>query len=139
MPVIQAFPEIRFLDVNAFRLELKALEASEAGIAFPDTHSHNTEVILGGDAYARVVEIINGYSVMFEDGQYAVKLSGANSNILDVKAQNQVSAICTNSAGLIRALIAGDVWGAPSADHQDDGTMGKLMRQTWAGRFGISF
>lgn len=104
MPQIQASPfEIRSLDVNQFRLDLRALEASEDGMPFPETHSHSTERVLSGISYARFVEIINGYTVEFEDGQYGVSLSGANNNILDVKVPNQVSILANNSAGLINS------------------------------------
>ena len=37
MPIVQASPEIRGLDIDAFRLELKSIEASEEGIPFLDT------------------------------------------------------------------------------------------------------
>jgi len=94
-------PEVRQLDINAFRLELKAIEASEEGEPFEDTHQHNTSVNLSGVTFARTVEIINGYTVTFEDGQYAVNLVGANSNIADVANVNQVSIRSFNAAGLI--------------------------------------
>jgi len=93
--------EIRQLNLNDFRLALKALEESEEGMPFLDTHTHNSEVLLGGIVYARVVEIINGYTITFEDGQYAVNLIGANSNVGDVVNVNQVSVRSSNSAGLI--------------------------------------
>jgi hypothetical protein len=44
--------------------------------------------------------MINNYTVTFEDGQYAVNLVGANSNIADVVNVNQVSVRSANSAGL---------------------------------------
>lgn len=92
------------LDTDAFRLELKSIEADEVGMPFLDTHQHNTEVTIAGVTYARTVEIINGYTVTFEDGQYAVKLVGSNNNIFDegIINRNQVSIIPTNSAGLIK-------------------------------------
>jgi hypothetical protein len=93
-------PEIRSLDVDAFRLALKDLEDSEVGMIFPDTHKHNTEVVLGGTTYARIVEIINGYTVTFENGSYIVRLLGANNNILDVTNLNNVQIASQNSAGL---------------------------------------
>lgn len=100
MTLIQSTPtEIRQLDLNAFRLELKDLEDGE-GITYLDTHSHNTTVEVGGVILARVIQIINGYTVTFEDGQYAVNLVGANSNVGDVVNVNQVSVRSTNSAGL---------------------------------------
>ena len=89
------------LDVDAFRLALKDLEDSEEGMPFPDTHRHNTEVVLGGVTYARVIEIINGYTITFEDGQYIIDMTGANHNLIDVANLNQVSLRSQNSAGLI--------------------------------------
>lgn len=89
------------LDVDVFRLALKDLEDGEAGMVFPRTHNHNTEVTVGGVTLARVVEILSPYTVTFEDGQYAVNLVGANSNISDVTNVNQVSIRPQNSAGMI--------------------------------------
>lgn len=101
MLLVQTSPvEVRELDLDAFRLELKSLEAGEYGMAYLDTHSHNPPVTVGGVTLARVVEIINGYTITFEDGQYAVNLVGANSNIADVTNVNQVSVRSANSAGL---------------------------------------
>ena len=101
MTLIQSSPtEIRQLNLDTFRLTLKNLEDSADGMAFERTHSHNTSVTVGGVTLARVIEIINGYSVTFEDGQYAVNLVGANSNVADVVNVNQVSVRSANSAGL---------------------------------------
>lgn len=106
MTLIQSNPfEVRELDLDVFRLALKALEDDEIGMAFPDTHQHNTEIVLAGATYARTIQIINGYTVTFEDGQYAVNLVGANSNVSDVLNLNQVSVRSFNSAGLI--VVAG--------------------------------
>ncbi|MBW2032037.1 MAG: hypothetical protein JRI94_00370 [Deltaproteobacteria bacterium] len=93
------------LDTDQFRRDLKALEDDVEGMPFPDTHIHNTEVTVAGITYARFIEIINGYSVTFEDGQYTVRLAGSNNNIFDVENgilnQNQVQVIPGNAAGLI--------------------------------------
>ncbi len=90
------------LDVDAFRLALKDIEDSADGMAYPDTHRHNTQVTLSGVTYSRTFEIINGYTVLFEDlGPYTVRCVGANHNIADVKVVNQVSLLIGNSAGLI--------------------------------------
>lgn len=110
MPVVQVSPEIRSLDADAFRLELKAIEASEEGIPFLDTHKHTTEVILSGVTYARFIEIINGYTITFEDGLYSVNLFGANTNILETTNQNQVSLRANNSSGLVRVVSEEDIW-----------------------------
>jgi hypothetical protein len=100
--LVQLTPtEIRSLDLNVFRLILKDLEDSEDGIVWPDTHRHNTTVDVGGVTLARVVEIVNSYTVTFEDGNYAVNLFGANSNVGDVTNVNHVSVRSANSAGLI--------------------------------------
>lgn len=102
LTLIQSTPtEIRELNLNTFRLALKDLEDSEDGMSFPDTHRHNTEVTLGGLTFARVIEILSPYTVTFEDGNYAVNLVGANSNVGDKVNVNQVSVRSQNSAGLI--------------------------------------
>ncbi len=94
-------PGIYELNLDNFRLTLKDLEDDEEGMPFLRTHNHNTEVVVGGVTLARVIEIINGYTVTFEDGQYAVVLTGANSNVPDITNVNQVSVRSNNSAGLV--------------------------------------
>lgn len=92
------------LDVDSFRRQLKDIEDDPfAGIYLVDTHNHTPPVTLSGTTYARFVEIINGYTVEFEDGQYSVALKGANNNIVDVLVQNQVSVVANNSSGLIES------------------------------------
>lgn len=90
------------LDTEAFRTALHDLQDDEVGMPFPDFFAHNTQVTVAGVTYARTIEIINGYTVEFEDGQYAVRLEGSNNNIFDegIIVRNQVSVIPTNSAGL---------------------------------------
>lgn len=103
------------LDTEQFRLDLKALEASEEGIVFTDTHIHNTEYVISGDTYARAIQMLPPYSVEFEAGLYRVKLVGSNNNILDVAVLNGVSIAPTNSAGLIK----GEGGGLTKVDVQD--------------------
>jgi len=95
------------LDTNQLRLDLKDLEDDDEGMPHPDTHRHNTEVTIAGTTFVRTIEIINGYSVEFEDGQYSVRLVGSNNNIFDIQNnilnQNQVQVIPTNSAGMVVA------------------------------------
>lgn len=90
------------LDVDRFRLDLKNLEDGDEGMVFPTTHSHNTTVTLSGVTYARTFEIINGYTIEFEDGNYTVSCVGANHNIGDVKVVNSVSLLIGNASGLIQ-------------------------------------
>jgi len=98
------------LDSNKLRLGLKALEDDEEGIAHLDTHRHNTEVAVAGVTYVRTIEIINGYSIEFEDGQYTVIITGSNNNYHDVLngilVQNQVQVIPSNTAGYIAGAWA---------------------------------
>jgi hypothetical protein len=129
------------LDTNAFRLDLKDIEDSEEGAVFPDTHRHNTTVTVAGTTFARTIEIINGYSVEFEDGAYSVRLVGSNNNIFDVQngilVQNQVQVIAQNSAGLIEVAtgagptptqVATAVWNELVASHTDLTTLGGIVR-----------
>ena len=106
--LLQASPEVRELDVNQFRLDLKDLEDTVEGMAAPKTHNHTTEYILSGISYARAVEILDPYTVEFEDGQYSISLTGANNNLLDVKVANQVSLLANNSGGLINSEAIND-------------------------------
>jgi len=107
LTVVQTTPfEVRKLDLDWFRLQLKDLEDSEAGIPMPDTHRHYASVDVGGVTLAQVIELINGYTVTFEDGQYAVNLVGANSNVGDVVNVNQVSIRSQNSAGLTEPITS---------------------------------
>ena len=119
MTLIQSVPtEIRTLSLDAFRRGLKDLEDGAEGMSFLDTHKHNTTVSVGGVDLARVIEIINGYTVTFEDGAYAVTLLGANSNVGDVVNVNQVSVRSSNSAGLVTstAIEFGEYGGGVTLD-----------------------
>jgi len=88
------------LDVEQFFRDLRDIEDDEAGQVHLPMVAHKTKSTLSGVTYARVVEIVNGYTVTFEDGQYRVRLVNANNNISDVANLNQVSIITQNSAGL---------------------------------------
>lgn len=145
-PVVS--PTLYELNIDTFRKDLKALEASEEGMPELDTHSHNTEVTVAGTTIARVVEIINGYTITFEDGQYAVNLVGANSNIAEVQNVNQVSTRSFNTAGLItvtsgsglsqaqndelfaiRTVVPNNVWEEAIASHQNAGSTGEALEE----------
>lgn len=93
------------LDTNQFKLDLGDIQDSEAGMFADTMYTHNTEVTVAGTTFSRTIEIINGYSVEFENGAYSVRLTGSNNNIFDVEngilVQNTVQVIAQNSAGLI--------------------------------------
>jgi len=105
------------LDVDTFRLALRAIEAGEEGVAFLHTHERVAPKTIAGVTYAQFFEIINGYTVLFEDLQYTVQVTGANHNISDVKVLNQVSVIIGNSAGLI-VTAGGGGGGSDVLEHQ---------------------
>lgn len=93
------------LDTEVFRNNLHTIQASEAGIVNDDIFQRNAPYTVAGITYAQSIEIINGYSITFEDGAYSVRLVGSNNNIFDIESgilnQNQVQVIPNNSAGLV--------------------------------------
>lgn len=98
------------LDVDWLRLQLKSWEYSTEGMAMPVTHRHNTAVTLSGVTYARTVEIVNGYTVAFQNvgSPYTVRCAGANHNLADVtNFDGTVSLIIGNAAGLIAVDTGG--------------------------------
>ena len=88
-------------DMNTFHLALKDLLDDEEGMPFLDTHIHNPPVLISGILLARQIILINGYTVTFEDGQYAINLINANTNVAENTNINQVSIRPQNSAGLV--------------------------------------
>jgi hypothetical protein len=102
LTLVQSTPnEIYELNLNELRYWLHDEQDSIEGIINPEIFTHNTEVELGGITFARVIRIINGYTITFENGLYAVNLIGANSNVADITNVNSVSVRPYNSAGLI--------------------------------------
>lgn len=99
--LVSMMPEVRQLDLERFQRELKSLEDNELGITYDDTHRHSVPVSVGGVSLARVVELINDYTVTIEDGEYRVDAIGANSNLLDVLNYNRVQVTSANTAGLV--------------------------------------
>lgn len=114
--LVSSTPDIRSIDVDTLRLALKVIEASEEGMPFDDTHVHTPPVTFAGVTLARIVEIINGHTITFEDGQYAVNIVGGNSNIADVTNVNQVSLRSFNSAGLVQVTSGSGVTSQDKTD-----------------------
>jgi hypothetical protein len=102
MVQVQVSPiEIYQLNINDFRLELTELLGAAPGMPFVDTHIYNPPVTVSGVTLARVMEIINSYTVTFlPDTPWAVDITGGNSNISDRTNPNNVSVRSANSAGL---------------------------------------
>jgi len=94
------------LDVNDLRLWCHDwMDNQNGGISHPKMFTHYSEYTVVGVTYARAIIFLPPYSFTFEDGQYSVRLTGANNNLFDVANgilnQNQVQVIAQNSAGLI--------------------------------------
>lgn len=89
-----------------FRADINALMDDETGIVFDDPILHNTEVSIVGTTYARFIEVINGYSITFENLLMTVRIAESNNNLFDVEAgilndSGNVTVVGQNSAGLI--------------------------------------
>lgn len=92
--------EIRQLNINDLRIELGDIQDGEEGIPYLTTHSHTPPLTIAGVTLARVVEILDPYTIEFENGSYNVNIVGGNSNISDVTVKNTVGVNTSNSAGL---------------------------------------
>ena len=104
LTLLQLTPtEVRELNIPNFHTELRDWEDGPDGMPMPTTHNYYPPITVGGVALAPVIEMINGYSITFEDGLYSVNLVGANSNIADFVNRNQVSVRTANSAGLLQS------------------------------------
>jgi len=102
MTLIQSSPtEIRECNINWLRLQIMALEDDPNGMTFPTVWEHYPEVDVGTLTLAKSILMNEPYTITFEDGQYAVNLVGANSNIGDRVNVNQVSVRLANSAGMV--------------------------------------
>ena len=134
-------------NISDFREELLLLEESAIGMGHLKITDHTPAKTLSGVNYAKFIEIINGYTVEFEDGQYVVTTYGANHNTVDVKVHNQVSVITNNSAGLIEVAtgsgvtqqdkedIAALVWDEVMAGHLTQATVGGVLHDIlWRAR-----
>ncbi len=89
------------LDLELCHQELRRLEWEfTEGLSREQILDYVRPLLAGGVIYARFVLITNGYTITFEDGQYAVNFDGANTNIQDYTNVNQVSIRPNNSAGL---------------------------------------
>jgi hypothetical protein len=125
------------MDTDGFRLALKDDEDGNIGMIFPDTHRHNTTVVLSGVTYARVLEILSPYTVTFDDagGAWTCLLSGSNNNVLDVVNYSTVQLLAANSAGLVE-IDSGS--GVTEQDKTDivNGVWDKEVNGTVAGSYG---
>ena len=135
------------LDTEAFRLEMNELIASVNYIWLPDYATRNAPVTVSGTTFAQTLELINSFSVEFDDtsgtDQYSVQLEGSNNNIFDIQSgilvQNLIQVIPTNSAGLIQVQVGSGVtaqdiedivdgvWDEQTDEHTVPGSFGKFV------------
>lgn len=102
MLLVQSTPtEVRQLNIIDLRTYLRDTEDNDDGMPQPTTHDYSAPKDIGGVSLAPVVELLYPYTLTFEDGQYAVNITGGNSNLADKVNINQVSIRTANSAGLI--------------------------------------
>lgn len=101
LTVVSASPEIYELDVLVFWATIHGIQDDFEAMGYPRIMRSNAPVTISGVTYVRSVEVINGYTIEFENGSYQVNLVGANNNILDVRVVNNVSINPSNSAGAI--------------------------------------
>lgn len=129
------------LNIETFRNDLKNIEDSEEGMAFPNTHTRNAPTTLSGTVYAQTFEILSPYTVTFENTgtPYVVIPSGANHNLGDVtNYDGGMSLVIGNSAGLqvytstggVGTVdeVANAVWNASTASYNTVGSTGKLLK-----------
>lgn len=119
LDLVQTTPiEVYNLDINLFFSTLANLSDSAAGMLYEIPYLNITPVTLSGVTYARILQIINNYTVTFENGAYAVNLLGANSNIADRVNINNVGIRSANSAGLVTsaAIEFGEYGGGVTID-----------------------
>lgn len=103
LTLVQTTPvEVYNLSLDFFWREIRALEDTAEGRAWSRTCDYNQPVTVSGIQLAAVLLILEPYTVTFEDGQYAVNLIGANTNLQDRVNVNQVSIRAGNSAGLVQ-------------------------------------
>lgn len=107
--LVSSSPDVRKLSVLTLWETLRSIEDDADGMAYIAIVKNTTPLTVAGVTLGRVVEIINGYTLTFEDGQYAVNIYGGNSNIADVVNKNQVSVNTANSAGFLQVAGGGSV------------------------------
>lgn len=126
-------PEVRSLDVTTLWQNLIDIQDDEAGVPHPDIVRNTPPLTVAGVTLARVLEVVNGYTITFEDGLWSVNIVGGNSNLADVVNKNQVGMNTGNSAGFVQgagadpADVADAVWAKLTADSVPGGSYGALF------------
>lgn len=111
--VVSTPNELRSLDITDFWTEIHDIQDDSVAMPFPIIMQNTPPSTLGGITFGRTVQLINGYTVTFEDGSYGVDLINGNSNLKSNTNFNSVSVGSENSAGLIEGTggaTAADIW-----------------------------
>lgn len=102
LTLVQSVPTVIYdHSMDDFWRDLRALEDSAEGRAFPRICDYNQPASVGGVQLAAVLLITDYYTITYEDDQYAVNQIGLNTNAADKVNVNQVSIRSSNSAGLV--------------------------------------
>ncbi len=120
------------LDVDAFRLELRALEASPEGMSYPPTHQHTGTQTLAGTTYQRRVLILPPYTVRFEPGSYFVLSVNGDNNIADVLTYTGVGFIPGNSAASTVNVVETGTSGLTAAESANLAQLTTEMNEMYA-------
>jgi len=134
-------------DTDQIRKDMFTLLASESYIWLPDAFVHNAEVTVAGTTYARLIEMINNFSIQFTPNtQWTVRLVGSNNNMFDAQngilIQNQVQVIPTNSAGLITNPEILDIYKVMGLDINDQPILsgnGETTKTLTLGNFSVTY
>tara|TARA_R110000822_G_scaffold242061_1_gene371275 strand:- start:2091 stop:3893 length:1803 start_codon:yes stop_codon:yes gene_type:complete len=92
--------EVRAMDIVQFGKDLYDVQDNIDGMWAPTAFEYTAPKNVGGVSLAPVLLILEPYRITFEDGQYAINLTGGNTNLQDFVTVNQVSIRPNNSVGL---------------------------------------
>jgi len=126
-------PEVRSLNVTTLWQKLIDIQDDEAGLPHPDILRNTPPLTVAGVTLARVVEIINGYTITFENGTWSVNIIGGNTNLADVVNKNSVGMNTSNSAGLVDADPSDLVWEKLVTDPVPENSYGHRLNQLLSG------
>ena len=100
LTLVSASPEVYDLDMDLFHKEVRRLEWEfDEGLWAPQILQHIEGSTFSGVTTSDTLIVYNGYVPIFEAGNYAVNLVGANNNVADIAAVNGVSIRPQNSTG----------------------------------------
>ena len=118
--------EIYELSLEDFWETIHDLQDNIVAMPFIEIMDNTPPAILGTTTFARTLQIINGWKILFENDDYLVDIVDGNSNLAQNTVRNQVSVYTNNSAGLIEGGAGGS--GATAEEVWDEFLDGKRAR-----------